>query len=213
MARQRRQTEPLETLRGVITEYAEIEKLLSAGEMNGRRWVLDRAVEDRSLLSTPTDHDILDLHRAIFGDFLAWAGATRHEERGPGGNVPVPSHEVRGALRTLTLDLGAWVAALGVINTQAMAAVIADAHHRFQWIHPFHDTNGRTGRVLDHYLLWVTFDLHDATLETSPSIEYFPTTEHEDAYYEGLAEADNGKPDRLRSFYLERLVALFDEAT
>jgi len=31
------------------------------------------------------------------------------------------------------------------MDTADVANVIADAHHRFQWIHPFKDTNGRTG--------------------------------------------------------------------
>jgi len=210
VARQRRQTEPLETLHGVLSEYAAVEALLSAGEMKGRRWVFDRALANGVPLATPTDYDVLDLHVAMFGDFLSWAGTTRREDRGPGGRVPVPWHEVRLALRALSQDLAAWVAALGSIDAEAMANVIADAHHRFQWTHPFHDTNGRTGRVLDHYLLWVTFDLHGATLETSPTLEYFPTGAQEDAYYDGLAAADAGDPAALRAYYLERLVAMFD---
>lgn len=81
-----------------------------------------------------------------------------------------------------------------------------------QWIHPFKDTNGRTGRVLDHYILWVTFGLHSDALETSPAIEYFPSEHHEDEYYEGLLEADLDRPERFRVFYLERLLALFDDS-
>jgi len=56
----------------------------------------------------------------------------------------------------------------------------------------------------------VTFGLHADSLETSPSIEYFPTVSHEDEYYEGLLEADLDRPERIRAFYLERLLALFD---
>jgi Fic family protein len=209
MARQRRRTEPLETRSGTLTEYAAIEKLLSAGEMLGRLWVLDRSLSAPPR-TTPTDHDVLDLHAVMFGDFLAWAGTTRLEDRGPGGKVPVPWHQVRIALRSLMDDLAAWVGALQEIDLAAIAAIIADAHHRFQWIHPFHDTNGRTGRVLDHYLLWVTFELHGGALETSPVIEYFPTDAHEDEYYEGLREADEGHAERLHAYYEERLARLFE---
>lgn len=210
MARRPRSTEPLDTLRGVVTDYAKIEELLSAGEIQGRAWALGRALGDGSPLATPTDHDILDLHRVMFGDFLAWAGTTRLDDRGPGGKVPVPAHQVRVALRTFTDDLAVWVRTLPLIDVDGMSRILADAHHRFQWIHPFQDTNGRTGRVLDHYLLWVTLGLHGATLGTSPSIEYFPSGAHEDAYYDGLAEADVGTPEKLRAFYLERLVATFE---
>jgi hypothetical protein len=107
-------------------------------------------------------------------------------------------------------DLAHWVLAVERPELANVASVVADAHHRFQWIHPFQDTNGRTGRVLDHYILWVTFGLHGSTRETSPVIEYFPTEREENDYYEGLSEAYLGRPERLHSFYVRRLVALFE---
>ena len=212
MARQGRRTEPLETLHGVIENYGEIGELLSAAEMEGRRWVFDRGRDVESTGKTPTDHDVLELHRIMFGHFLEWAGATRREDRGPAGIVSVPWPDVRVALRNLSNDMVVWVSDLTTTDTAGIAGVIADVHHRFQWIHPFRDTNGRTGRVLDHYLLWVTFGLRADSLETSPAIEYFPSDAHEDEYYEGLLEADLGRPERIRAFYLERLLALFEEA-
>ncbi len=65
--------------------------------------------------------------------------------------------------------------------------------------------------MIDHYLLWVSFELYADTLRTSPTIEYFPTTAHEDEYYDGLGEADLGRPDRLRAYYAERLIAAFED--
>jgi hypothetical protein len=75
VARQGRRTEPLEKLHGVVENYSEIEELLSDGEMKGRRWVFDRAQSGEHGGSKPTDHDILDLHRVMFGEFLAPAPA------------------------------------------------------------------------------------------------------------------------------------------
>lgn len=210
MARQRRRTEPVETLHGVLVAYDEIEAFLSAGELSGRRWVLDQALACPSG-RTPSDTDILDLHSAMFRSVFAWAGTPRDTERGPGGSVNVRPWEVRAELRKLSDDLPFWISAIGAEpDVAAIAGIVADVHHKFQWIHPFHDTNGRTGRVLDHYLLWVTFGLGKETLEESLSIDYFPTLEHEDTYYNGLCEADNYRPDPLRAFYTERLEALFD---
>ena len=126
--------------------------------------------------------------------------------------MPVPWTQVRVALRSLTADVATWVAGAERQELGSVATLIADAHHRFQWVHPFNDTNGRTGRVLDHFLLWVTFALHGNTRETSPVIEYFPSEREEEEYYEGLNEADLGRPERLRAFYVARLVAAFDPA-
>lgn len=128
MARQGRRTEPLETRSGVLHDYAAIEALLSAGEMKGRQWVFERAVAVPR--TSPTDHDILDLHVAMFGDFLPWAGATRLDDRGPGGKVPVPWNEVRIALRSFAEDLARWVVAVERAELANVASVVADAHHR-----------------------------------------------------------------------------------
>ena len=105
VARQGRRTEPLETRHGVVESYTEIEELLSNGEMRGRRWVLNRAQSVEHAGTKPTDHDILDLHGAMFGDFIEWAGTTRRDDRGPGGRVAVSWPDVRIQLRNLTLDL------------------------------------------------------------------------------------------------------------
>ncbi len=59
--------------------------------------------------------------------------------------------------------------------------------------------------VLDHFILWSCFGLVSGSLETSPVIVYFPDERSEDEYYEGLLEADLYRPERLRSYYAERL--------
>jgi hypothetical protein len=54
----------------VVESYSDIEELLSNGEMKGRRWVFERAQSAEHAGTKPTDHDILDLHSAMFGEFL-----------------------------------------------------------------------------------------------------------------------------------------------
>jgi hypothetical protein len=213
VARSRRDTTPLETVDGVLTAYsAEIEPKLAEGAFRGLAWVFERAQVAPG--STPSDFDVLELHRAMYGRLFAWAGQTRTADVGPSGFVPVPWRGVPVALRQLAGDVRAWVdAAPAPPKPQDIAEIIADAHHRFQWIHPFQDTNGRTGRVLDAYYLWVTFGLAGSGVLSSVSIEPFPTEEAEDEYYEGLIEADVGRPDRLRRYYVARLEEAFGRRT
>jgi Fic/DOC family len=153
---------------------------------------------------------MLDLHRAMFADVFAWAGTTRLEDRGPGGNVPVPWPQVRVALRQFADDLRVWVRSAGRnASLEEVADVVARAHFRFQWVHPFHDTNGRTGRVLDHYLLWVSFGLAGPFFDTTPTLEYAPTAAIGSAYYEGLRAADGHDTEPLRAYYVGRLIDAF----
>lgn len=207
MARQRRSTQPLETVHGTLTDFTEIDPHLIDGEMKGRAWALERSLS-RPALSTPTDEDIKALHRAMFAGFLPWAGDFRRVDVGPGGVANVPWLEVPLGMRTFGDDLQAWVGALpSDPSLSQLAGIVADAHHRFQWVHPFEDTNGRTGRVLDLYLLWVTFGLARTDLGSSPIIDPFPTEAEEDEYYLGLQEADAYRPERLRLYYTERIMA------
>lgn len=210
MARQSRRTLPLETLsHGTLTEYAEIDRHLSDGELRGRRWVFDRATTHRKLV--PDVDEIRDLHRAMFAPLLSWAGEFRKDARGPGGVEFVPWYEIPLMMRTFVDDLKAWCGALPEDpSLREVAHVIADAHHTFQRIHPFEDTNGRTGRVFDLYLLWVTFQLAGASLPESRVLVLFPTDEDEGAYYNGLASADNYRPEALRNFYERQLATAFE---
>jgi fido (protein-threonine AMPylation protein) len=73
-----------------VENYAQIEELLSDAEMKGRRWVLDRAQSGDHDGCALTDHDILDLHRVMFSEFLDWAGTTRRDDRVPAGGYRCP---------------------------------------------------------------------------------------------------------------------------
>jgi len=82
--------------------------------MKGRRWVLNRAQSVDRAGTKPTDHDIPDLHAAMFGDFLDWAGTTRRDDRGPGG-------------RKNAADFGA-----ASISRPGLAALLASDDARFE---------------------------------------------------------------------------------
>ena len=202
MARHERHTAPLRSKLGVLETYQEQEPHLIEAEWRGRRWAYSQAQARRLL----TDSVILELHEAMFAPLLDWAGQPRTVDVGPGGRVDVPFTHVREELRKLAGDFDAWVSAAGPDPTfEALANMLADLHHRFQWVHPFLDTNGRTGRVLDHFVLWSCFGLASGSMETSPVLVYFPDAAQQDEYYDGLLEADLQRPARLRAYYACRL--------
>ncbi len=209
MARQSRHTEPVDTKLGLIWSYEEIERYLSEGEVRGRAWLLSRALDPAFAGQIPTDFDILDLHRVMFEPLFSWAGQTRKGDAGPGGKVPIHWTDVPSQLRNLVADAQHWRPAEDDTGIDEIGDFVARVHHRFEFIHPFQDTNGRTGRVLDHYLLWVTFGLAGDDLAHSPVIEYFPSSAHVDAYYDGLRAGDSGNLAPLSAFYRDRINAAF----
>ncbi|MCC6598873.1 MAG: Fic family protein [Alphaproteobacteria bacterium] len=81
---------------------------------------------------------------------------------------------------------------ISFINTelqeQNQLLMVAIAHHRFMYIHPFDNGNGRTGRLLNYALLIkLGFNVNTGRLFNPSSVFY--TDRHK--YYEMLSQADS----------------------
>jgi fido (protein-threonine AMPylation protein) len=208
LARQERKTEPQQTKQGLLVNYEQIEGFLIEAEIQGKLYVFEQAQKAKAqeVARVPDDYAIYDLHRVMFENLYSWAGQPRRSDKGPGGIVHVPWTMVRQEMRQFAENLHSRITALPENpNVETIAEIIAWAHHQFQYIHPFEDTNGRTGRVFDHYLLWVTFEMVEETLDSAVILEPFPDETFEHEYYGGLQEDDAGYLERLKGYYTERI--------
>ncbi|MFD2520367.1 Fic family protein [Emticicia soli] len=84
----------------------------------------------------------------------------------------------------------------------------AIAHHRFVWIHPFGNGNGRTVRLFTYaMLIKLGFNVRNGRL-LNPTAVF---CNNRDNYYRHLAEADQGTPEGLEKWCLYVLTGLKEE--
>ncbi len=87
---------------------------------------------------------------------------------------------------------------IAFINTphkeQYQLLMVAIAHHRFEYIHPFDNGNGRMGRLLNYALLIkLGFQVKNGRILNPSSVFYTDR----DRYYDMLSKADSLAPDDL----------------
>lgn len=86
---------------------------------------------------------------------------------------------------------------------------VALAHHRFGWIHPFFNGNGRVVRLLTYALLIkYGFNVKAGGRVLNPTAVF---CNNRDRYYEMLSEADNGTDEGLESWCVYVLEGITEE--
>jgi cell filamentation protein len=128
---------------GSAEMLADLEFVATAGRM--ARW-LCRPVDETELDGL----DVRVLHRQLFADVYAWAGAYRTTElrRGDQGFAWVSTIE---SGMTRVRDVAGSVAAAGADYDDArLAYELARLYADFNQLHPFREGNGRTGALLLH---------------------------------------------------------------
>lgn len=86
---------------------------------------------------------------------------------------------------------------------------VALAHHRFGWVHPFSNGNGRVVRLLTYALLIkYGFNVSTGTRVLNPTAVFCNDRER---YYAKLAEADKGSKEGLESWCVYVLAGMLEE--
>lgn len=177
-----------------LKEYMEVRGYADAAE-----WVYGQAIRpgewqtDELLTITEVRH-VHELAMTAVWDIEPHPDATEAESPGsfrehdiqpfPGGMVPPSWIEIPAMLAEWVADAAALKA-----RTPAFPEEVAQAHARFEQIHPFLDGNGRTGRLILNLLL--------VRLGYPPAIIY--KTER-NQYLRALRRCDQGEPGALGEF-------------
>lgn len=155
---------------------------LSAVDARSKREVLNyfaglRYVEKHARKKKLRHEDIFELHRLLADQVMDQGEAGRYRRIAVrvGRHMPPPASAVSG----LMFELLEWW------NEQAktLSPVLSSAilHYQFEWIHPFADGNGRTGRAL---ALWELYRRGFDTHHIFSVDEYY--WEDRPGYYEAL---------------------------
>jgi Fic family protein len=124
-------------------------RALSAVDAHPKREVLNyfaglRYVEKHARRKTVRHEDVLELHRLLASNVMdqGEAGRYRTIQVRVGRHVPPPATDVSGLMFEL---LEWWNLRAAELSPVLSSAIL---HYQFEWIHPFADGNGRTGRAL-----------------------------------------------------------------
>lgn len=135
---------------------------LSAVEARPKREILNyfaglRYVEKHAKKKTIRHEDIFDLHRLLAGQVMdqGEAGRYRTIQVRVGRHFPPAAADVSGLMFEL---LDWWNSKAPALSPVLSSSIL---HYQFEWIHPFADGNGRTGRALALWELYRRgFDSH-----------------------------------------------------
>lgn len=146
---------------------------------------------------------ILDIHKRGFSSiFPEWAGKFRTIEVTIGEYEPPYHGKVPELIENLCADLAERVKHLSSQKKKGsylaeLVSILAWFQHRFVWIHPFQDYNGRMARLLTNFLLLnLGFPILTIKAETGKD---------RDKYIEAMKAADGYDYSRLENLIAEAL--------
>ena len=183
-------TRQLDTAHGVLS-YSEVSEHLALNIARTLEMLVDGNPEQIEI----TQDWIRSIHYQLAGEFFPdWAGRFRSSEVQVGTHFPPPAYDVAVNIANYCLDLAARIPHAS--DGASIAALLAWADWRFQWIHPFKDFNGRVGRIL---LVALCFKLN------LPPANPAADDDSRTRYFNALRDADCGDFTALNNLWMERL--------
>ena len=183
-------TRELATAAGALT-YTEVSERIAVNIAHCLDALLEQSPDDIRI----TPEWICDIHSSVAGElFPEWAGRFRASDVQVGTHFPPLGHEVAIHISNFCLDLDERLRHLQ--GAASIAELLAWVDWRFQWIHPYKDFNGRTGRIL---LVALCYKLG------LPPMNPAADDSGRKAYFEALRAADAGDLGLLTELWLERL--------
>ncbi|KPD24301.1 MULTISPECIES: Fic family protein [Idiomarina] len=206
----------IEGNRTTISEY--IEKKIESSERSNERFseianveaAMDFIEENIDEGSDITHHFIRELHHLVVGDLgregdrTPGAYRTWNVEITQSNHVPPESFRVQSYMDELVEFINEKSADKYDLLKTALA------HHRFTWIHPFGNGNGRVVRLLTYALLIkYGFNVKDGKI-LNPTAVF---CNDKDFYYQRLSDADTGTDESLLSWCDYVLTGILHEVT
>jgi len=161
-----------ETKRGIVSRQ-QLVRWEAHGAAKGLAHILKEASKRRLVLSTSF---ILRLHKFCFGAIFDWAGKFRTIEVEVSAHIPPKFYDVPVLMHNFFEDLNVRLAHITPADVnreqyiREVIEVVVWAQHRFLWIHPLQDYNGRMARLLSNLILahfrlpLLRLDLSDKTI-------------------------------------------------
>ncbi|SEJ73283.1 cell filamentation protein [Dyadobacter sp. SG02] len=138
---------------------------------------------------------ILEIHRTAFGELYSWAGKWRTIDVQVGKLSPPHPSQVPALMYQYADHVNYRLKR--VAKKDEVAELLAYLHHRFVWIHPFNNGNGRTARLLLNAA---------AMLKGFEPIQlYHREGEARVKYIEALRKGDEGDISALTALILNEL--------